>query len=466
MDATFDLIIIGAGPGGEAAAFKARELGAAVAIIDRRWFGGSCPHIGCLPSKALLHGAAEHHANPAAYQWPRASAHRDYMVNRAVEAAEPDDSSHVRRLERAGAVAYRGEARIDGRGRVAVIHDGVRHQLAAETIVVAVGSRSRRIGIPGIEAIDVWTNEQATLARELPRSLLVLGGGPTGCELAQVYARFGVPVAIVQSGPRLAPTDHPRNSEVVRATLERDGVTVRTGVRAVRARASEGRDGAHAIDLDDGSSAEGHTLLAAIGRDVPLDDIGLEHYGLDPSGRTPPYPRDGRLRIADGLFAVGDAAGPELHTHQAHYQGELAARMALGESVTPDYRALPRATYTDPEAAFVGVTVEAAREAGLDAFECVADFAKSDRGYGIEAKLGHVTIVVDRGTRELVGTAVACPDASAAIHECVLAIQAHVPMDVLANTIHAFPSTARIFNRLFAEALQELDHPSPEADHS
>jgi pyruvate/2-oxoglutarate dehydrogenase complex dihydrolipoamide dehydrogenase (E3) component len=460
MDATFDLVIIGAGPGGEAAAYKASDLGAAVAVVDRRWFGGSCPHIGCLPSKALLHGAAEHHANPAAYAWPRASAHRDYMINRAADAPEPDDSSHVRRLERSGAVVYRGEATIEGRGRVSVAHDGVRHELVGQNIVIAVGSKSRRIAIPGIEAIDVWTNEQATLTRELPRSLLVLGGGPTGCELAQVYARFGVPTTIVQSGPRLAPTDHPRNSETVRGALERDGVAVRTGVRAVTARAGAGSDGTHAVDLDDGTSAEGHELLAAIGRDIPLEDIGLEHYGLDPSGRTPPYPRDGRLRIAEGLYAVGDAAGPELHTHQAHYQGELAARMALGETVTPDYRALPRATYTDPEAAFVGVTVEAARDAGLDAFELVADFAKSDRGYGLEAKLGHVTIVIDRAKRELVGAAIACPDASAAIHECVLAIQAHVPVDVLANTIHAFPSTSRIFNGLFAGALRELEHPS------
>ena len=216
-------------------------------------------------------------------------------------------------------------------------------------------------------------------------------------------------------------------------------------------------DGAHVIDLDDGSTAEGHVVLAAVGREVPLDDIGLEHYGLDTSGRTPPYPRDGRLRIADGLYAVGDAAGPELHTHQAHYQGELAARMAHGEHVTPDYRALPRATYTDPEAAFVGVTVEAAKESGLDAFELVADFPKSSRGYAIEAKLGHITIVVDRATRELVGAAMACPDASAAIHECVLAIQAHVTVDVLAETIHAFPSTSRIFNGLFADALKELE---------
>ncbi|HSL75593.1 MAG TPA: NAD(P)/FAD-dependent oxidoreductase [Candidatus Limnocylindrales bacterium] len=454
---TFDLVVIGAGPGGEAAAHKARALGAAVAVIDRKWFGGSCPHVGCLPSKALLHAAAEHRANPPRYEWPRASKHRDYMINRKEDAQEPDDSSHVRSLEKSGAICYRGDARITGKGRVVVTHDGVRHELSGANVLVAVGSYSRPIRIPGIDGIDVWTNEQATLTRELPRSLLILGVGPTGCELAQVYARFGVPVTIVQSGPRLAPTDHPRNSDVVRATLENDGVTVRTGVRAVGARAGAGNDGAHLVDLDDGSTAEGHALLAAIGREVPLDDLGLEHYGLDTSGRTPPYPRDGRLRIADGLYAVGDAAGPELHTHQAHYQGELAARMMDGEDVSPDYRALPRATYTDPEAAFVGLSLDGAKDAGIDAFEQVADFAKSSRGYGIEAKLGHITIVVDRATRQLVGAAAACPDASAAIHECVLAIQARVPMDVLASTIHAFPSTSRIFNGLFADALAELD---------
>jgi pyruvate/2-oxoglutarate dehydrogenase complex dihydrolipoamide dehydrogenase (E3) component len=378
------------------------------------------------------------------------------MVNRPAGAAEPDDRSHVRSLEGAGATVYRGDARIVGRGRVAVSHDGARHEVRGESVIVAVGSHSRRIAIPGIDAIEVWTNEQATLARELPRSLLVLGGGPTGCELAQVYARFGVPSTIVQSGPRLAPTDHPRNSEAVRAALEADGVTVRTGVRAVAARAGAGADGAHLVDLDDDTTAAGHVLLAAVGREVPLDDIGLEHYGLDTSGRTPPYPRDGRLRIADRLFAAGDAAGPELHTHQAHYQGELAARMALGETVTPDYRALPRATYTDPEAAFVGLTLEQARDAGLDAFELVADFATSSRGYALEAKIGHVTIVVDRGSRQLIGAAAACVDASAAIHECVLAIQARVPVEVLADTIHAFPSTSRIFNGLFADALRAL----------
>lgn len=453
-----DLLIIGAGPAGEAAAYEGRRLGASVAVVDRRWFGGSCPHIGCLPSKTLLHGAAAHHADPAAYPWPRASAHRDWMINRAPDAAEPDDRGHVRGLEAAGAVAYRGEATITGRGQITIRHDDQVHVVTARDVVVAVGSISRVPPIPGLEAIPTWTNEGATLARELPASLLVLGGGPTGCELAQVYARFGVPTTIVQSGPRLVPTDHPRNAEAIRAALERDGVTVRTGVRAVGARAGAGVDGAHVVDLDDGTTVAGHAILVTVGRDVPIGDLGLEHYGIDPSGRTP-YPRDGRLRVADGLYVIGDAAGPELHTHQGHYQGELAARMACGQAVTPDYRALPRATYTDPEAASVGLTLEGARDAGIDAFELVAAYPTSAKGYAIEATLGHVTIVVDRATGELAGAALACPDASAAIHECVLAIRARVRVDVLADTIHAFPSTSRIFNGLFADALREWREP-------
>ena len=453
---TFDFVIIGAGPGGEAAAFKARKRGATVAVVDRNWFGGSCPHIGCLPSKALLYSAAQHAANPDAYSWPRASAHRDYMINRAADAPEPDDSGHVQRLRDAGALTYRGTGRIRARGEVDVSHDGTTHLLGARNVVVAVGSSSKVPPLPGLDAIEPWTNRQATLARELPKSLLVLGGGPTGCEMAQVYARFGVSTTIVQSGDRLMPTDHPRNAEAVTDGLRASGVDVRLGVRAVAARAGAGRDGAHVIDLDDGSTAEGHAILLAVGRTFPLAELGLDAYGIDPASREP-FPRDGRLRIGDGLWVIGDPAGPELHTHQAHYQGETAVRMALGDDIAPDYRALPRATYTDPEAAFVGVSLEQAQAAGIDAFEVVADYATSTKGYAVEATRGHVTIVVDRASRQVVGAAIACPDASAAIHECVLAIQARVPIDVLAETIHAFPSTARIYNGLFAEALEKLE---------
>jgi pyruvate/2-oxoglutarate dehydrogenase complex dihydrolipoamide dehydrogenase (E3) component len=377
------------------------------------------------------------------------------MVNRPADAEEPDDTTHVRELESAGAVVYRGEARIASRRVIEVRHDGAMHALGGGDVIVAVGSASKVPPLPGIEDVTVWTNREATLARELPKSLLVLGGGPTGCELAQAFARFDVPVTIVQSGERLMPTDHPRNSEVIAEALREDGVDVRLGVRALGARGGGGRDGAHAIDLSDGTVAEGHAVLLAVGREFPIDDLGLECYGVDTTGRTP-FPRDGRLRIADGLWVIGDPAGPELHTHQAHYQGEMAIRMALGDPVRPDYRALPRAVYTDPEAAFVGVSVEQAQADGVDAVEFVADFAKSTRGYSIQARRGHVTIVVDRGSRTLVGAAMACPDASAAIHECVLAIRARVPIDVLADTIHAFPSTSRILNGLFADARRAL----------
>lgn len=451
----FDFVIIGAGPAGESAAFEARQRGATVAIVDKRWVGGSCPHIGCVPSKSLLDGAARHHANPASWSWRQASDRRDYMVNRPADAEEPDDSSHVEALEKQGAVVYRGEARVPARGIVEVHHDANSHRLDAENVVIAVGSTSKVPPVPGLADVPFWTNREATLARELPRSLLVLGGGPTGCELAQGYARFGIPVSIVQSGDRLSPTDHPRNSQVILEALREDGVEVRLGVRAKAARAGEGVDGAHVIELSDGSTAEGHAILLAVGREFPIDDLGLECYGVDTTGRTP-FPRDGRLRVADRLWVIGDPAGPELHTHQAHYQGELAVRMALGDDVAPDYRALVRASYTDPEAAFAGVSVEQAKADGVDAVEFVAEFATSARGYSVMARRGHVTVVFDRPSRTMIGAAMACPDASAAIHECVLAIRARVPVEVLADTIHAFPSTSRILNGLFAEARKAL----------
>jgi len=457
----FDIAVIGAGPGGEAAAFMARERGASVAIVDRRWFGGSCPFIGCVPSKALLHAAARHAAG-GTYPWHEASARRDYMVNRAAGADEPDDSGHVGRLEAAGAVTIRGDARLLAPGRIAINHDGAIHELRAANVILAVGSPPPVPPIDGLADVRVWTNREATLVRELPRSLLVLGGGPTGCELAQVFRRFGVPVTIVHSRDRLVNRDHPRNSTAIRAGLERDGVVVRTGVRAVGALAGAGADGAHVVTLGDGTAVEGHAVLVSVGRTLPLAGLGVEVYGLDPTPGA--WPRDGRLRLADGLYAIGDAAGPELHTHQAHYQGEIAARMALGDDVRPDYRALPRATYTDPEAASVGLSLEEALTTGQDAFECVADFATSSKGYSVEAAFGHVTIVVERTTHELIGSAIAAPDASAAIHEPVLAIKARIPIEVLAETIHAFPSTSRIFNGLFADAARILSGDAALAD--
>jgi pyruvate/2-oxoglutarate dehydrogenase complex dihydrolipoamide dehydrogenase (E3) component len=448
----FDFVVIGAGAAGEAAAQMALTRGRSVAIVERDLAGGGCPFWACMPSKTLLHAAAVHVLGDT-YPWGRASDRRDYMIVR--EGIDyPDDSSHVHALEASGGTVIRGTARLAGPGRVDVeTGDGSTRQLAAAEIIVAVGSTSKIPPIDGIEACEPWSNREATTIRELPASFLVLGGGPTGVELAQVYARYGVPTTIVEHNVRLLARDHPRNSEAVRAGLERDGVIVRTGVRAMRARAGAGTDGAHVIELDQGAPVEGERILLAIGRAFPLAELNLESAGVDPKALKP----DGRLRIADGLWLIGDPAGPELHTHISHYQGEMAVRMALGDPVKPDYRAIPRCTYTDPEAAFTGLSLEQAQAAGFDALECTEPVATSAKGYVTETTLGHVTIVVDRASHALLGAAIAGPPGSTeAIHEAVLAVKLGVTIDVLADTIHAFPTTARVLGTCFMRAAREL----------
>jgi len=452
MDEQFDFVVIGAGPAGEAAAYKARARGATVAVVDRELFGGSCPFWACMPSKTLLHAAAIH-AGGGNYDWARASARRDYMISR--EGTDfPSDAGHVAGLEAAGAVAMRGTARIAGPGRVLVTHDGTEHELHARHIVVAVGSTSKVPPIDGIDTITPWTNREATSTRELPASLVILGGGPTGIELAQVFARYGVPTALVASQPRINPKGHPRNSAALEATLRADGVEIRTGVRAVRVRARAATSGAHVIDLSDGTSVAAHEVLLAVGRTVPLAGLGLETLGIDVSRGTLAVGPD--LRIAPDVFVVGDPAGPEMHTHLSHYQGEMAVRIALGDDVRPDYRAIPNAVYTDPEVAGVGMSLEEAVAAGHDAFEEVVDLATTAKGYVAEAT-GHVTIVVDRPTRTLLGAFIAGPAASEVIHEAVLAIRTRTTLDVLADTIHAFPTVARAMGGLFAQAVVTLE---------
>jgi len=405
-----------------------------------------------MPSKTLLHAAAVHAAG-GSYDWPKASARRDYMISR--EGLDfPSDAGHVRGLESAGAVVIRGSARIAGPGTVVVSGDGDERTLRARAIILAVGSNSKILGIEGLDSIRPWTNRDATSTRELPRSLIILGAGPTGVEMAQVFARYGVPTALVASQPRVNPKDHPRNSAAVEAALRRDGVDVRTSVRAQRVRAHAGASGAHVVDLSDGSVVEGHEILLAVGRTVPLAGLGLETVGVDVTAGPPIVGPD--LRIADGVYAAGDIAGPEMHTHLAHYQGELAVRIALGDSIRPDYSAIPRAVYTDPETAGVGLTLDQAITAGYDAFEDVADLATSAKGYVAEAS-GHVTIVVDRQTRTLRGAFIAGPGASEVIHEAVLAVKTQTSLDVLADTIHAFPTAARVMGGLFGQALLKLD---------
>ena len=450
---SFEFVIIGAGPAGEAALELAREGGHSVAIIDKDLFGGSCAFWACMPSKALLHAAAVHHAG-GDYPWEKASDFRDYMINR--EGIDyPSDAGHEQRYRDVGAEPIRGTARLNGPGSVKVaLTEGGERTLTAENIVIAVGSHSRIPDIVGLDQVDAWDNHQGTAVRSLPKSLVVMGGGPTGTELAQVYLRYGVPVTIVDSNPRLLARDHERNSACVAEALESEGGTIRTGVRAVRVEPEAGADGAHVVVLSDGSKVEGHEILVSIGRAIPFEDLGLETIGLTPDGRMPKP--DDQLRIAPNIYVVGDPSGPELHTHLAHYQGEMAIRIARGDDVKPDYRAIPRALYTDPEVASVGMTLEQALAADYDAYEATADLAYTAKGYTAEAK-GHMTIIVDRQSRTLLGVFIAGPGASELIHEAVLAVKLRIPISDLADTIHAFPTAARVLGNLFVQVDRELE---------
>jgi len=450
----YDVVIVGAGAAGESAAYEARELGASTAIIERDLFGGGCPFWQCMPSKALLHAAAVHHGG-GDFPWSRASDFRDWMINR--EGIDyPDDTTHERALRRAGAVPIRGSARFTGRDplRMKVTRDGESpRELEAGAVILAVGSHSRIPSLPGLADAGHWTNREGTSLRDLPAGVVVIGGGPSGMELGQVYARYGVAVTIVHPRDRIHDREHPLTSKYLAEGLRRDGVEIRLNTRATAVRAHAGQDGRHVVDLSDGSTAEGEAILLTIGRDIPLDALNLAAIGVEPKeGRVE---SDEHLRIAPDVYVAGDVAGPELHTHTAHYQGEIAARAALGNDAKQDMSAIPRATYTDPESSSTGLLVEQARERGIDAFELTQDLAKTAKGQAVE-RGGHVTIVVDRQRKVLVGTFMAGPAVSEVIHEAVLALKLQIPISVLADTIHAFPTVARAMGSLFIKAHEEL----------
>ena len=449
MSERFDFVIIGAGASGEAAASYARHRGATVALVERDLFGGTCAFWGCMPSKTLLH-AAEVRARGGDYPWEKASARRDYMIVR--EGRDyPDDSGHIKGYKAAGTVPVRGTAKLAGPGRVVVrTEDGAR-ELEARDLILAVGSVAKVPTIDGLAEAGFWTNKEGTSLRELPKSIAILGAGPSGTELAQVYARFGVRTTLV-SPRQVNPTDHPRSSALLAKTLRADGVDVRENARAKRVRPREGNGGEHVVELADGSSVEAAVIELNVGRSAApaLASLGLEAAGIAYDGGDF-LKVDDTLRAADHVYGIGDCVGHELSTHLGHYQGETAVKIALGDGIRADLSATPRAVYTDPETAGIGLLLDQAKERGIDAFEETSNIATSEKGYVSESE-GHVSIVIDRNNKIVVGAFIGGLAASEAIHEAVLAIKLKTPISVLADTIHAFPTVARVMGGLFAKA--------------
>ena len=446
------MVVLGVGPGGEYAARKLAEAGLDVVAVDEALVGGECPFWGCTPSKLMVRPAdliAEvHRADRLAGE---ARVRPDWsLVAARIREANHDwtDGQHVEPLEEAGVTIVRGHGRLDGPGVVRVEKDGETTVLrAARGVLLNTGTEPLRLPIDGLDATPYWTNREAMKVTEVPRRLVVVGGGPNGLELAQVFARYGAEVTLLESEDRIAAHDEPEASAALTAVLRDEGLDVRVGVEIERV----DHDGGFHVRLA-GETLVSDQLLVAAGRSTNLGDVGLETVGLDPDEDTVEV--DEHLRAGERLWAVGDITGKGAFTHVSRYQAAGAVADILGRDGPPaDYRAVSRVTFTDPELASVGMTEAQAREAGLAVRVGLAHIEKSARGWlHGPGTNGIVKVVEDADRGVLVGATVLAPYGGEVIGMLVTAVHAEVPVARLRTMHFAYPT----FHRTIEAAVNRL----------
>ncbi len=449
-DIDVDVVVVGLGPGGESVATRLAGAGLSVVGVDERLVGGECPYYGCVPTKMMIRAAdalAESRrvpelagASTTAPQWrPVARRIREEATD------DWDDTVAVKRLERAGVRFVRGHGRLAGARTVEV--DG--HRIRARRgVVLNPGTAPAVPPVEGLADTPYWTNRDAVRAESLPGSLGVVGGGAIGAELAQVFARFGVEVSVLDVASRILAPEEPEASALLTDVFAAEGIEVRTGVRI---RSVWYDDGRFIVDLGE-QQPTFERLLVATGRRPNLADLGLETVGLDPHARGVDV--DERMRAGEGLWAIGDVTGKGGFTHVSMYQAGVAGRDLLGEDGPPaDYRAVPRVTFTDPEVGSVGMTEQQARDAGLSVRTGLSRIAESSRGWihkvGNE---GLVKVVEDADRGVLVGATSAGPTGGEVLSMLTTAVHAEVPTATLRSMIYAYPT----FHRAVEDALRDL----------
>jgi pyruvate/2-oxoglutarate dehydrogenase complex dihydrolipoamide dehydrogenase (E3) component len=451
-----DLVVIGAGPGGEALATGAARAGLEVVVVDRHLVGGECPYYGCIPSKMMVRAAdALAEARRVGTLAGEAVVTPSWtpVARRIDEEATTgwDDTVAVRRLEDAGATVHHGVGRLDGPGRVrvALAEGGEVAYDARVGVVLNPGTRPAELPIEGLAGTPYWTNRDAVRVTGLPASLVVVGGGAIGCEMAQVFARFGVRVTVLEAGPRLIAPDEPEASALLEEVFVSEGIRVMTGVDIAGVTHA---DGTFTVRLADGATLSADRLLVAAGRTPNLDHLGLETVGLDPAART--LEVDERMRAGERLWAIGDVTGKGAFTHVSMYQSAIALRDVTGlDGPVAAYHAVPHTTFTDPEVGGVGQTEQQARDAGLRVRIGTAPLEESSRGFvhGPGAR-GLVKLVEDADRGVLVGATAMGPAGGEILGFLAVAVHAEVPTDTLSSMIFAYPT----FHRAIETALTDL----------
>jgi pyruvate/2-oxoglutarate dehydrogenase complex dihydrolipoamide dehydrogenase (E3) component len=434
-----DVVIIGLGTGGEDLALRLLDAGQSVIGIESQLLGGECPFWACIPSKMMIRAAnLLHDAGRVGdgVGGDEAAAHWATLATRIRQeaTADWDDSIAVSRFEDRGGTFLRGRGRFTGPTTVAV---GDEEVTATRGIVVATGSQPAIPPVPGLADVDYWTTHEAIAAEQPPGSMIVLGGGVVGCELGQVFSRFGTDVTLVDGHDRPLSREEPEAGTLIADVFGREGITVETG-RAVDRVHADGD--AIAVTLESGAKLSAERLLVATGRRVDLDGLGLETTDVDASSGFVAV--DGHLRAAEGIWAMGDVTGKAMFTHVALYQGSIVAADLLGEDPAPaEYHAVPRVIFTDPEVGAVGMTEAQAREAGLDVGVVTKPVPATFRGWLQGAgNDGVVKLVVDRGGGVLVGATTAGPDGGEVLSMLALAVHDRIPLSTLRRMIYPFPT--------------------------